>query len=1179
MNDKEIRRILVSFLKVRHEKIRIYHEKQIGGAICDLMAVTDRLIGFEIKSDLDNYSRLEMQIASYQKFFNENYIVVGKSHELSVINKVPTSWGVIVISTDHVEELRKAEPNNEMVMRSQLSILWKLELGNLLTYFNLPMFTMKGKNFISEMLMERVPVEQLSRQVAYELLHRDYSIYDAIDYTEYYESDATSSEYVHELVDGVSEMEQMTLDQWIEIYRQAQTVRKKKDEKIRLRKERPEHDITGEEIEVSPGAPWISKEIITDFARYLMTMGEEQFINARWVRVNYEPITGNWFIENKGMGNNVNCTVKYGLTTYNALYILEATLNLREIKLYDRHKNYDEGSTLAAYEKQRLIIDLFKEWVWRDEDRKWEIEEAYNKLFGKYRRERFDGSKLEFSGMEKTQELYDYQKDAVQRIISRKSTLLAFDVGAGKTFIMIAAAMTMRKMGISRKNMFVVPNNIVGQWSKMFTDLYPNAKLLIVDSKSFKKPMRDKVMEQMKYGDYDGIIIAYSCFEMIPLSIDYVMSLMHDKTSEIDDAIKRLQYEAGSSKALENEKKRILKLSRELIDSMDYKSFTITFDELEIGTLFLDEAHNYKNLPIRTKMKNIRGINTKGSMKCENLLGKIRYVQNSECGHGVVFATGTPLCNSLADAYVMQVYLQSEDLKVAHLDVFDNWIKTFARPERVAEVDVDTAHYRYVTRFAQFHNLPELSHMFADVAMFHAMGKEDGVPESEKYIDKVIKKNADLTGYMNTLAKRTEEIRSGRIDRKADNMLKISTDGRKAALDLRLVDRDQPSESSKVEICVARVWDIYQRHEGCSQLIFCDYSTPKSNEFNVYEEIKTGLIDRGIPNKEIAFIHSYHTEERKLELYQKVNDGKIRILIGSTFKLGIGANVQTKLKAIHHLDVPWRPADMVQREGRILRKGNLYDEVFILRYICEGSFDAYSWQILEAKQKFISQFLKGSAYQRTASDLEESILSYAEVKALALSDPRMKTLAEKENELTNLRIICNKVTEDKRQMKEEIVSTEHTITLMEKQIQETEMNCIELRGKQEKDYKQFRQLLTEFLDPQMIQVEGRELGSAWGFQFCVPDTQPKSRPYINIKKNDAIYRVETGQSANGNAKRVANFFMSLDSYSVDLKGKLEDKKTHLYQLKEAVNAENPYLEQIQQLECETQQLRNLIDVK
>ena len=1191
MDDKEIRKILISYLKVGQEKIRIYQEKTIGGAICDLMTVTDQLTGYEIKSDLDNFARLDSQVWHYKRFFNQNYIVVGKSHEKTVEERVPASWGIIVISPDNVIIHRKAGVNKEYSINSQLSVLWKIELGNILNFFRLPLWTSKEKAYIIDRLVENVPHDQLSKQVAYELLHRDYSIYDAKDYTEYYENETIvndssavlrndrSGGFMSGLVDDVSEMEQMTLDQWIEIFNRAQKAKKIKEEKHKERVSRPKHAITFEDIEVSPGVPWIGKQIITEFARHLVSMSGELSYNwAGSIKANYEPITGHWFIENKKLADSVvNCTAKYGIKTYNALQILEAALNLREIKIYNRGLKYDENSTLAAIEKKKMIIDLFKEWVWQDEDRKWEIEEAYNNLFGQFDPARYDGSKLTFPEMEFGYELFDYQKDAVQRILSRKNTLLAFDVGAGKTFIMIAASMLMRQQGISRKNMFVVPNNIVGQWANMFTTLYPRAQLLVIEPKGFKSPVRDKTLHQIKYADYDGIIIAYSCFEMIPLSINAVTALMRDKIRRMDDAIKKIALESGSASALKNEKYRIEKLALELVDSMDYEGFDITFDELGIETLFLDEAHNYKNLPIKTNMRNLRGINTKGSKKCFDMLQKVRYVQDSSEGRGVVFATGTPLCNSIADAYIMQTYLQNEELAKNSLDVFDNWVKTFAVPETVAEVDVDIQSYRNVTRFARFVNLPELSRMFADIAVFHAMGKEDGIPETEEYKDCIIPKNTALEKYMLTLADRSEEIRSGKIDKTFDNMLKVSTDGRKAALDLRLVGEEQAKETSKIAECVNNIANIYKQYEGCSQLVFCDYSTPKSDEFNVYDEVKKGLVENGIPNKEIAFIHSFHTEERKLELYRKVNEGIVRVLIGSTFKLGIGANVQTKLKAIHHLDVPWRPADMVQREGRILRKGNQNKEVFIYRYICEGSFDAYSWQILETKQRFISQFLMGSEYQRQASDLENNVLSFAEVKALALADPHMKELAEKENELSNLLIIRGKALERKTQMKEEVASETQAIKLMEGQIAGTEKNCAELAERKEKDYKALRQEIKEFLEPDRIRLGKRLLGTAWGFEIEAQADQNSTKTTFTVSKNGASYLLESGESALGNALRVSNLFSGLEDYLEKQRDKMEIKKKHLAELNEEIAAEDGYADRIRSLEKEINSLRGEIE--
>ena len=1191
MDEKRIRDILISFLKVRHDKIRIYQEKNIGKSICDLMAVTDCLMGFEIKSDLDNYSRLETQITQYNSFFNLNYIVVGEKHEKSANYKVPDNWGIIVICYDDVRIVREAKKNKDFEPFLQLMTLWKLELNNILNYFNLPLFSQKSKDFIAKTICDKVPIDQLERQIAYELRNRDYSVYGAKDYTEYYEKGNLS--FADNLIDDVSEMEQMTLDQWIEIYSQAQKVRQAKEVVIKEKSVRKKHAITYEDIEVYPGAPWISKEIISEFARYLVSMdhGGKKFYNGcQFIKVNYEPITGNWFIEQKQFANGiVSSTVKYGLPNYNALHILEATLNLREIRLSKKNSTeVDEESTLAAIEKQKQIIEFFKEWVWQDEDRIWEIEENYNNMFGDYHKERFDGSKLEFPDMDVKFELYDYQKDAVQRIISEKNTLLAFDVGAGKTFIMIAAAMIMRQRGISRKNMFVVPNNIVGQWQKIFTDLYPHAKLLVIDPKSFKAPVREKAMQQMKYGDYDGIIIAYSCFEMIPISIEYVTNEMQKKIAEIEEAVKGMHYEAGSTVALENEKRNIRKLTEQLIKSMDFRYVETSFDDLEITTLFVDEAHNYKNVPIRTRMKYLRGINISGSKKCLDMLQKVRYVQNSDFGKGVVFATGTPLCNSLADAYTLQMYLQYDDMRKRHFDVFDNWVKTFTKPEKVVEVDVDSQHYRYVNKFTKFYNLPELSRMFSDVAFFYAVNVSDGLPKKCDYNDCLIERNHALMKYMKTLAERAERIRGkcskdgktekiGRVDPKEDNMLKISTDGRKAALDLRLVQKEQPLETSKVNECIKNVKNIYDSYAGCSQLVFCDYSTPKKDDFNVYASIKEGLIEQGIPKDEIAFVHSFKTEERKLALYQKVNEGTVRVLLGSTFKLGIGANVQTKLKAIHHLDVPWRPADMVQREGRIIRRGNENEEILIYRYICEGSFDAYSWQILEAKQRFISQFLMGSAYQRCEADLEEEVLSYAEVKALALSDPAMKELAEKENELANLRIICGKQYETTLNLKEQICKLENENIELEKRIKGTELNIKEISHHGENDYKSLKSALSEMLKPKLISINNNRIGRAWGFIFTTPEKQSDKKKILIITRNNTSYILETGDSAVGNAQRVINFLKGFEEYLGKMKTRVEDNKDKISRMNNQMTEENPYKVQAYELEQEVKRLRNKIE--
>lgn len=1017
MNDKDIRKILINFLLAERKDIRIYQEKSIGSSIFDVMAVSSHLTGYEIKSDNDDYSRLDRQASDYDNFFDKNYLVISQKHRKSAENKVPRHWGIISIEQDNVEVLRRAADNPDVSRRSQLSVLWKLELKNILVKNSMPMYAQKDKKYISYQISKQVDPAILGKQIAYELYNRDYSYYDAKDFTIRNER-STSQIPLFELLEKVAEDDtnSFTLEEWISLYSKAKELQQQKQELFaKPITPRAEHEINYTEIEVSLGAPWISEGIINDFIYHLLGIGSDL--------VKYEYTTGTWTVQYKKdfrYNKNTACTVKYGLKRYNALYIIEATMNFREIKLYDSNNKYDETDTIAALDKQRLIIEEFRKWIWLDEDRIWEVEEAYNKMFSDLEKKSYIGSKMVFPEMAENFELYDYQKEAVERIIHEKNTLLAFDVGSGKTYIMIAAAMKMRQMGMSHKNMFVVPNSIVGQWEKIFTDLYPNAKLLTIDPKSFKPELRQKVLVQMRDGNYDGIIIAYSCFEMIPLSSTCVIDNMEHQLEKLNEAVRSLRYGDARITIINREKEYIHKLTDELLSSMEKTPLHITFDQLEINTIFLDEAHNFKNIPIRTRLKNLRGINVKGSSKCHEMLKKIHCVQEQNGGRGAVLATGTPLCNSISDVYAMQMYLQYDLLESRHLHIFDNWVRTFAQPEQICEIDVDTSKFRIVRRFSRFFNLPELSLLFSQVSVFHATDKS-GLPEFRGYDDIIIKRHKLMTGYMNKLCTRTDRIRSKHVSPREDNMLKVSTDGRKAALDLSLVGESQKyDKTSKIIRCINEIMKIYNENASCSQLVFCDYSTPKGEQFSVYAKLKEFLLAEGVPEKEIAFIHSYHTEQRKLELFRKVNSGEIRILIGSTFKLGIGANVQTKLKAIHHLDVPWRPADMIQREGRILRCGNENENVRVFRYIVEGSFDSYSWQVLETKQRFISQFLSGTSYQRSISDLESDVLIYGEVKAIALSAPEMKLIAEKENELRELSILKQKREAEVEDMRREL---------------------------------------------------------------------------------------------------------------------------------------------------------------
>ena len=1159
INAEKIKDILQAYIEAEERDVRIYREKKIGSAVCDVMAVTDILTGYEIKSDLDNFSRLSSQINAYDMFFNKNYIVVGAGRAKSVAGKIPDYWGIICIDSGSVSCVREARVNRNAREEQQLSMLWEVELRNLLIRNNMPAYALKGRQFIIERLAQSVCKSVLFCQIAAELKTRNYALF-------YGDEDGGGENiFGMELIDRLSDAigDNFTLDKWIELFGRAKSISERKHgAALKVEKSRKPHAISYKDIEVSLGAPWISVDIVNDFVYHILNFEDPEVYKKRssWLKsdpyiVSYEEVTGCWYLREKEFfgSDNPNAVLKYGIKRYNALYIIEATLNLREIRLKDSRGKYDERSTIAVLEKQRLICDEFKAWIWKDEDRIWEIEEAYNAMFEGLVAPHYDGRGLAFPDMCKDIKLFDYQKDAVQKIISSPNTLLAFDVGAGKTYIMIAAAMEMRWQGISRKNMFVVPNNIVGQWALMFTTLYPSAKVLVIEPKTFKKEMRHKVLEQAQSGDYDGIIVAYSCFEMINFSKEYIAASLDEKVSVLRGAIRGLtadgRYRWGEV-PLEREIKYINSLMGELMDGVNSALGEITFEKLGINTLFVDEAHNYKNIPIRTNLKNLRGINVTGSKKCLDMLEKVKCVQKQNGGRGVVFATGTPLCNSISDVYAMQICLQPEALQKRRLDRFDNWVKTFARPEQVCEIDVNASGYRFVRRFSKFFNLPELSKLFAQVSVFFAADGSE-LPEFLQYDDIVMERSAELAEYIDDLCLRTEKIRAKKVSATQDNMLKITTDGRKAALDLTLVGKPQKYDStSKIFNCAANVLRIYRENPGCTQLVFCDYSTPNGGDFSIYGELKKELVAAGIPEMEIAFIHSYTSEISRLKLYEDFNIGKVRIIIGSTFKLGLGANVQKKLKAVHHIDVPWRPADMVQREGRILRRGNENSEVFIYRYIIKGSFDAYSWQILETKQRFISQFLSGSSYSRTASDLENNVLTYSEVKALAVSDPRMKLLAEKENEVRNLRVLYMQELETRKDAARTVSTLEERVPVLESEYNATLKNAAYVLSlKKERLAREIKPACENINWNDLLTPHSGALGEICGFVIGLPVRQSEKQPYLLIYRSGVSYIMEAGTTVQGNVRRFSNFFSAF-SKQVDIKVQaLDECKAHLAALK------------------------------
>ena len=682
--------------------------------------------------------------------------------------------------------------------------------------------------------------------------------------------------------------------------------------------------VATDDIYITLGSPWVPSDIIDDFIEHLFGENTKYWMNSdrmkEYLSVKHDELTGTWEIPQKTRyGHGVTDTESYGTSRLEALYILEKTLNMKTIAVKDevacptnasgKKRVINKEETLLALEKQQKLIKEFQDWVWEDEKRKQRLETIFENRYSCVRRRIFDGSFLDFPDLSPNINLFPYQKNAIARIIFTSNTLLAHDVGSGKTYIMIASGMELRRMGISKKNLYVVPNNIIGQWERIFLEMYPNAKLLTVHPKNFVPAKREKMLEKIRDEDFDGIIMAYSCFEQIPLSENYYIDELQNMKSKIDN----LQSDSKKrTNSLKKKKEKLNKELSELIVSLSKINCGVYFDELGISRLYVDEAHNYKNVPIETKADNVLGITHNGSKKCKDMLDKVRMIQKS--GGGVIMATGTPITNSITDAFIMQKYLQNGELGLLDLQSFDSWIGMFAEKSTEFEIDVDTSNYRLATRFSKFHNLPELTKLFSQIADFHHSDKINGIPEIDGYSDALIGKTQSFENYLKNISARADLVRNGVVNRSIDNMLMITNDGRKAALDIRLVSpNEQFTPQSKVYRCAENVFDIYLKTDG-TQLVFCDTSTPKAG-FNMYDELKRLLIEKGILPSQIAFVHDATSETKRNTLFKMMRNGDIRILIGSTVKLGIGVNVQDKLIAIHHLDVPWRPSDV----GRILR--------------------------------------------------------------------------------------------------------------------------------------------------------------------------------------------------------------------------------------------------------------------
>ncbi|HCJ96989.1 MAG TPA: helicase [Ruminococcaceae bacterium] len=792
-------------------------------------------------------------------------------------------------------------------------------------------------------------------------------------------------------------------------------------------------DLTASEISVRLGATWIPPEIVQQFIYEFLDTPRY----AQWkIRLHYSPYTSEWSIENKSYDtSNLKVYRTYGTDRINAYKIIEETLNLKDVRIFDYVED-EEGrkkpvlnkkETTIALQKQELIKEGFKEWIWKDPQRREKLCKLYNEKFNSTRPREYDGSHITFSGMNPEIELREHQKNAVAHILYGGNTLLAHAVGAGKTYEMTAAAMESKRLGLCSKSLFVVPNHLTEQWAAEFLQLYPAANILVATKKDFETKNRKRFCGRIATGDYDAIIIGHSQFEKIPMSVERQRIILEQQIDEITDGIRELKENRGenfSIKQLEKSRKS-LKVKLQKLNDQSRKDDVVTFEELGVDRLFIDESHYYKNLYLYTKMRNVGGIAQTEAQKSSDLFMKCRYLDEITGGRGTVFATGTPISNSMVELYTIQRYLQYETLVENGLQHFDSWASTFGETVTAYELKPEGTGYRTKTRFAKFYNLPELMAMFKEVADIKTADTLNLPTPTPHYHNVAVKPSDFQKAMVAELGERAEKVRNNQVDASVDNMLKITNDGRKLALDQRMINSLLPDfESSKINACIDNIFMIWQENadKKSAQLVFCDLSTPKPDaEFSVYTDIRKKLIERGVPKSEISFIHEAKTEAQKQELFKKVRKGEVRVLLGSTQKMGAGTNVQNKLIALHDIDCPWRPSDLEQRSGRIIRQGNENPDVDIYRYVTEETFDAYLYQLVEGKQKFASQIMTSKSPVRSAEDIDDTALSYAEIKMLATGNPYIKEKMDLDIQVQKLRLYKSHYLSEKYELEDKII--------------------------------------------------------------------------------------------------------------------------------------------------------------
>ena len=957
---------------------------------------------------------------------------------------------------------------------------------------------------------------------------------------------------------------------------------------VKYLKEVQPKDLSASEISVRLGSTWIPPEDIKVFIEYLLNPSNYACQN---INVHYNEATSEWWIEGKNYDKyNIKATNTYGTGRASAYKIIEDSLNLKDTRIYDYYEDengkrvaeLNKKETAIAQAKQEQIKLAFEEWIWKDPERRERLTKFYNERFNSIRPREYDGSHISFDGMNPEITLRKHQVNAIARILYGGNTLLAHEVGAGKTFEMVAAAMESKRLGLCNKSLFVVPNHIVEQFGQEFLQLYPSANVLVTTKKDFETANRKKFCSRIATGDYDAIIISHSQFEKIPMSVERQVAIIQKQIEDITLGIQDLKNNNGerfSIKQMEKTKKGLETRLAKLNDT-SRKDDVVTFEELGVDRIFVDEAHYYKNLFLYTKMRNVGGIAQTEAQKSSDLFMKCRYLDELTGGKGVIFATGTPISNSMVELYTMQRYLQYGELEKRHLQQFDAWASTFGETVTAIELSPEGTGYRAKTRFAKFFNLPELMALFKEVADIQTSEMLNLPVPKANYHNVVIEPSEIQKELVKDLSKRAEKIRNRMVDSSVDNMLKITNDGRKLALDQRLTnDMLEDFEHSKVATCADNIYSIWDKtnDDKSAQLVFCDLSTPHNDgKFNVYDDLKTKLIDRGIPEEEIAFIHDANTDARKQDLFNKVRRGQVRVLIGSTQKMGAGTNCQDRLIALHDLDCPWRPSDLIQRSGRIIRQGNKNPEVDIYRYVTEGTFDAYLYQLVENKQRFISQIMTSKTPVRFAEDIDETALSYAEIKALAAGNPDIIEKTELDTQVAKLKLLKQNYLSEKYELEDKVIKyypneikrLENRIEDMKEDIEvfnnnntpDNSFDKMNIKGTDFTERKEAGEKIIEICKS-MTNPEPLEIGEYKGFKIILSfDTM--DRKFYASMKNNLSYKTELGSDPSGNITRIDNVLNGIETRLSSIENNLEDTKKNYESAKKEIEKPFPQEEEL-----------------